>query len=101
DNILKTSLLEKQGVTIYPSAVDLKELSATAVKSWQPRFLQAGGGIHMRTNDTDFMIEADEVQVSSILNNLIDNALKYSRETPEVNIEISSEPHFVTLKVKD
>lgn len=101
DNILKTSLLEKQGVTIYPSPVDLQSLSATAVKSWQPRFSQTGGTIRMRAEGTDFVIEADEVQVSSILNNLIDNALKYSGATPEVNISISSEPHFVTLRVKD
>lgn len=101
DNILKTSLLEKQGVTLYPSAVDLRELSATAVKSWQPRFSQTGGTIRIHAEEGDFGIEADEIQVSSILNNLIDNALKYSAASPEVDIEISAQPHFVTLKVKD
>lgn len=101
DNILKASLLEKQAVTIYPSPVDLQGLSTLAVKSWQLRFSQAGGNIRMSTEGDDFIIEADEVQVSSILNNLIDNALKYSGTSPEVNIEIRSEPHFVTLKVKD
>lgn len=101
DNILKASLLEKQAVTIYPSPVDLQGLSALAVKSWQPRFSQASGNIRISTEGEDFMIEADEVQVSSILNNLIDNALKYSGSSPEVHIEIHSEPHFVTLKVKD
>ncbi len=101
DNILKASLLEKQAVTIYPSPVDLQGLSILAVKSWQPRFSQAGGNIRISTEGEDFTIEADEVQVSSILNNLIDNALKYSRTSPKVNIEIRSEPHFVTLKVKD
>lgn len=101
DNILKTSLLEKQGVTIYPSPVDLEALSATAVKSWQPRFAQSGGSIRMSTAGTGFTVEADEVQVSSVMNNLIDNALKYSAASPEVVIEISSEPHFVTLKVRD
>ncbi|MCD8540016.1 MAG: HAMP domain-containing histidine kinase [Leadbetterella sp.] len=101
DNILKASLLEKQAVTIYPSPVDLQDLSGLVVKSWQPRFLQAGGSIRMSTEGEDFRIEADEVQVSSILNNLIDNALKYSGATPEVDVTIRSEPHFVTLKVKD
>lgn len=101
DNILKTSLLEKQGVTLYPAAVDLKKLSATAVKSWQPRFSQTGGSIRMHAEEGDFCIEADDIQVSSILNNLIDNALKYSGGSPEVDIEISAQPHFVTLKVKD
>lgn len=101
DNILKTSLLEKQGVTLYPGPVDLQGLSATAVKSWQPRFSQTGGTIRMSTEGTDFVIEADEVQVSSILNNLVDNALKYSGASSEVNIVLISEPHFVTLQVKD
>lgn len=101
DNILKASLLEKQGVEIYPSPVDLQLLSATAVKSWQPRFAQAGGSIRLSAKGTDFVIEADEVQVSSILNNLVDNALKYSGTSPDVHIEISAEPHLLTLKVKD
>jgi len=101
DNILKASLLEKQGVEIYPSPVDLQLLSATAVKSWQPRFAQAGGSIRLSTKGTDFVIEADEVQVSSILNNLVDNALKYSGTSPDVHIAISAEPHLLTLKVED
>ncbi len=101
DNILKTSLLEKQGVTLYPGEVDLGNLSATAVKSWQPRFLSTGGSIRIHTEGTDFTIEADELQVSSVLNNLIDNALKYSGDSPEVDIALSAEPHGVTLSVKD
>lgn len=101
DNILKASLLEKQGVTIYPSPVDLQGLSTIAVKSWQPRFSQAGGSIRIDTEGADFVVEADEVQVSSVINNLVDNALKYSGTSPEVHIAIHSEPHFVTLKVSD
>lgn len=101
DNILKTSLLEKQGTTIYPSPVDLEGLAAVAVKSWQPRFAQTGGSIRLNAQGTDFIVEADEVQVSSVINNLIDNALKYSTASPEVDIEIRTEPHFVTLKIKD
>ena len=101
DNILKTSLLEKQGVTLYPTEVDLEKLGALAVKSWQPRFLQTGGHIHFTRTGDDFLIEADELQVSSVLNNLIDNALKYSGAAPQVEVEVRGEPRRVSLKVKD
>jgi two-component system phosphate regulon sensor histidine kinase PhoR len=101
DNILKTSLLEKQSVTLYPELLDMEKVCQNTVKAWQPRFLQKNGKISLDVRGGDFELEADEVQLNSILNNLFDNALKYSVGDPEVNVTLESDIHSITVKVKD
>jgi two-component system phosphate regulon sensor histidine kinase PhoR len=101
DNILKTSLLEKQGLSLNPSEVNLKTVIETLVKSWQPRFNQLKGLVDFEAIDTDFTIEADEAQISSILNNLLDNSIKYCKDNPQVSIRLKAESNTVSMIIKD
>ncbi|ADQ18495.1 integral membrane sensor signal transduction histidine kinase [Leadbetterella byssophila DSM 17132] len=101
DNILKTSLLEKQSVKLYPVNLDMESVCQDAVRSWLPRFQQKNGLITLDVRGGDFEMEADEVQLNSILNNLFDNALKYSAKDPEVKVTLESDIHSITVKVKD
>jgi two-component system phosphate regulon sensor histidine kinase PhoR len=101
DNILKTSLLEKQGLSLSPSIVNLKTVTESLVKSWQPRFNQLKGAVQLEITDADFTIEADESQITSIINNLLDNAIKYCKESPQVSVLLKGEPSSVSMVIKD
>ena len=101
DNILKTSLLEKQGFSLSPSIVNLETVTESLVKSWQPRFNQLKGTVQIEVADADFTIEADESQITSIINNLLDNAIKYCKESPQVSIYLKGEPSSVSMVIKD
>ncbi len=101
DNILKTSLLEKQGLSINPVTVNLESIVKTLLKSWQPRFNQLKGTLQLQSAESDFNIEADETQVTSIINNLLDNAIKYCEESPHVSIHLKAEPNSVSMTIKD
>lgn len=101
ENILKTSLLEQNQIELNKTDVNLLNLLENTVKSWQPRFKKTNGTLDLKSLGTDFYIKADEIQLLSILNNLLDNSLKYSKENPEVTISLSESRDMVTVKVKD
>lgn len=101
DNILKASLLEKQAICIHPAPLNIEELVVSLSKSWQARFTQIDGTLSLKITGTDFTLEGDEVHITSIINNLMDNAIKYSNEKPNVAITLNSEPNIITLKIKD
>lgn len=46
-------------------------------------------------------MEADEVQVTSILNNLFDNALKYADGPPQVKVILEADLNVISVKVSD
>ena len=47
------------------------------------------------------MIEADRLHMTSVLYNLLDNALKYSKENPVINIHITDRTTYIELAVTD
>jgi two-component system phosphate regulon sensor histidine kinase PhoR len=101
DNILKASLLEKQGVTLYPTNLDMEVLGRGLVRAWQPRFAKLNGELELDVRGGDFEMEADEVQVTSILNNLFDNALKYADGPPQVKVILEADLNVISVKVSD
>ena len=58
--------------------------------------------VHIKTEGTNFTIDADRLHITSVLYNLFDNALKYSKEDPSIEIKLSELPaDIIELKIKD
>jgi two-component system, OmpR family, phosphate regulon sensor histidine kinase PhoR len=50
---------------------------------------------------TSFQIMADRLHVYHVINNLLDNAFKYSPENPEIAINTKNDDNFLLLEVQD
>jgi two-component system phosphate regulon sensor histidine kinase PhoR len=46
-------------------------------------------------------IEADQLHITNIIHNLLDNANKYSYDKPEITVSTASTMHGLTLSVAD
>ena len=46
-------------------------------------------------------IEADRLHITSVLFNLLDNALKYSKENPSIHVELKEETERIELIITD
>lgn len=49
----------------------------------------------------EIVAEVDEVKLSLILTNLVENAIKYNREQGEVEVMLDADHQFFTVRVKD
>ena len=47
------------------------------------------------------MINADRLHITSVIYNLLDNALKYSYENPEIAVKVTSHDEHITLCISD
>ena len=58
--------------------------------------------VNVITNGDNFTIEADRLHITSVLYNLLDNAVKYSSAGPIITIHLSSLPgNILELKIQD
>ena len=48
-----------------------------------------------------FSIKGDPTHLSSVIYNLLDNALKYSKEHPKITIDLASHEHELILSIED
>ncbi|WP_420318206.1 sensor histidine kinase [Ekhidna sp.] len=59
------------------------------------------GSISLQLNATNTEVYADRTHLLNIIYNLIDNALKYTMDIPEIIIGTSDHPQGVEISIKD
>lgn len=101
DKVLKLSLFEKQEIELRKDDFDLKALVEDILASMRLQFEKYHAHIHFQTDEEKFHLRADKLHFTSVIYNLLDNALKYSKGAPRVTVHLQGEAEFVLLSVSD
>ena len=99
DKVLNLAIEEKQELVLRPELVNLWELVNNLIANHQ---LQSSKSVAFTVSiPADTMVQVDRVHFSNALNNLIDNAIKYSGDDVRVHLLFSQETRGWQLSVKD
>ncbi len=101
DKVLKLSMFENKEIELQKEQVDMKLLVDEVIYSMRLQFEKQGANISFKTFGPDFTITADRMHITSVIYNLLDNALKYSKSSPSIQIEMASISNEVQLSVSD
>jgi two-component system, OmpR family, phosphate regulon sensor histidine kinase PhoR len=101
DKVLKLSMFEKHQVELKEEIVDLNVLIKDVVNSMKLQFEKYKAQVNVQIQGYRFEVEADRLHITSVLFNLLDNALKYSKENPSIHIELKEENERIMLRVTD
>lgn len=101
ESILQASLLDKQQVQL-----DLKPLSAhtlieSALNNIELPVSEKQGTLNVHLNATNDFILADDVHFTNLINNLLDNALKYGKDHPVITLTSSNQGNNFRVKIED
>lgn len=100
DKVLKLSMFEKKEVDLKYETVNLEELVNEVTASLRLQFEKYGATVSV-TKDGDVNLQGDRLHLLSVVFNLLDNALKYGRENPVIQIDMSGNETHVKLRVTD
>ncbi|THU41822.1 HAMP domain-containing histidine kinase [Niastella caeni] len=101
DKVLKLSMFEKHQVELKEETIDLALLVKEVVNSMKLQFEKYKAQVNVQMHGYCFEIQADRLHITSVLFNLLDNALKYSKENPTIHIELKDETERIQLQVTD
>jgi two-component system phosphate regulon sensor histidine kinase PhoR len=101
DKVLKLSMFEQQQIELKYEKFDVCKLSAEVINSMRLQFDKYKAEVSLDSKGTDCFIIADRLHITSVLYNLIDNALKYSGNNPEIKIVIEEKETEIQLSVTD
>jgi len=101
DKVLKLSMFENKEIALQKESFDLLQLTQEVMASMKLQFEKQNAIVTLETSGNNFVIEADKLHISSVVYNLLDNALKYSKEKPEIDIYLSAHEQHVSLQVSD
>lgn len=101
EKVLQMAQIEKENVELKFNAVNLHETINDAVINAELKIQAKGGTIQTSLLSQNPIIEADQIHISSIINNLLDNAEKYTPEHPEIIISTRDVKGGIEFDVSD
>ncbi|HEY1040887.1 MAG TPA: HAMP domain-containing sensor histidine kinase, partial [Bacteroidia bacterium] len=101
ESILQTAILDKGDFKLKVVEIDVHEIINLAIQNIQLQVEQRKGTIIPKFFATDPKIFADKVHITNIVFNLMDNAIKYSKEIPEITITTENVTNGIIFSVKD
>lgn len=101
DKVLKLSLFENRELEIKKEKIDLKQLISEVLNTMKLQFEAHRAKVNLSEEGLYFTVDADRLHITSVIFNLLDNALKYSKEKPEINIRLKHQSDTIVLEVED
>ena len=100
DKVLKLSMFEKKEIDLKYENLNMKELVDEVTSSMRLQFEKHHAEVRTVATD-DNTIKGDRLHLESVIFNLLDNALKYSKDKPTIDINISTQTNRLILKITD
>lgn len=101
ERVLQTAQMEREEIVLKKKNVDVHALIQQVIEMNQPMLMAKNGSIQTAFTTESADIFIDEVHMSNVMNNLIDNAVKYSSEAPVIMIETVSAASGFQIQVSD
>lgn len=101
ERVLNIAKIERQDLKLEMKLQNMNELISTVVDSMDLQLKKKNTDLKLNLNALNANINGDELHLSNVIFNLIDNANKYSKEHPEIIIDTYSDAKNLYIKIKD
>ncbi|MGN6396455.1 MAG: sensor histidine kinase [Mucilaginibacter sp.] len=101
ERVLNIARIEKNDFKLDRKPIDVNEMIAVVVDSMELKLQKHNAVIHLQLDAENSTISADELHFSNVIYNLIDNAIKYSVNAPDITITTLNKNGQVVIKVAD
>lgn len=100
DKVLKLSMFEKKEIDLKYELVNLYDLVQEVTSSLKLQLEKYHATVTV-TQEGGVNLQADKLHLVSVIFNLLDNALKYGKENPEILVQIKGDENNVELRFTD
>jgi two-component system phosphate regulon sensor histidine kinase PhoR len=101
DDLLSLAQLESRSTTLQLSDVQLPELFESVIRDWEKQLAEKRLKVTVDLSPDARTIRADETRLHEVLYNLLENAVKYSRENGQIRLQATQRGHEITVSVTD
>lgn len=88
EKVLQMSMFDKQKATLKMKETDANELIAGVVKTFMLKVERFGGTLESELEAEDPIVFVDEMHITNVVFNLLDNAVKYKNPDPDVQLKL-------------
>jgi len=101
DTALKTAILARGELTLNKESISAHQLIEHVSSNFKLKASKRLGNLIVNLKANDDLVFADKMHFTNVLNNLIDNALKYTVDIPNLEITTRNRANKLLITVKD
>jgi two-component system phosphate regulon sensor histidine kinase PhoR len=101
ERVLNIARIEREDFKLDISTIDVNELIVNVIDSIGLKLQKHNATVDFNLEAKNALIQADELHFSNVIYNLIDNAIKYSKDFPKIQITTTNKNKQLLITVKD
>ena len=101
EKVLQMAIFNEGRLKLKFKEVHINELINNVILNFELRVKSKNGTLTSQINAEDDLVRGDEVHITNVVFNLLDNAMKYSREEPVIEVQTENKKDHVVVSVKD
>jgi two-component system, OmpR family, phosphate regulon sensor histidine kinase PhoR len=101
EKVLQMAVFNEGRLKLKFKEFDVNNTLQTVVNNFELRIKNKNGILHSDFSAEDPIVKGDEVHITNVVFNLLDNAVKYSNGEPEITVSTASKNDHVVISVRD
>jgi len=101
EEVLQSAVLDKGDFKLKKEEGDLHELLKEVIEKYQIQLKERGGKVELNLDAPNARFEFDKNHLTNVIYNLLDNAVKYSKNEQRITISTKLNAGNILLSVKD
>ena len=101
ENVLHLSNLEKGDYQLHKEAIDVRALVQEVVQSMDVQIQEKAALVEIQAGEHPCIFQGDAFHLGNAFRNILDNALKYSPQQPQVKIAVEPRPAGCIIRFED
>ncbi len=101
EKVLQASAFDRGTMKLNLVNTDIHRIINSAIDNFRLQISDTDGKLIKELKATDSRLKIDEAHIFNMISNLLDNAIKYSNETPQITIKTTDDEKQLTVSITD
>lgn len=101
EQVLQISVLDRKEIDLHPTKIDIHPIIENSVDIFNMIINEKHREIIADLNAQNSEIFVDELHFINVITNMLDNAIKYSENTPKIKLTTFNKNDEITIRIED
>lgn len=101
ERILQSAVIDRGELKLKTEKLNLTEIIHDICNNAQFRVSNFNGEIRKHLPQEAVFVSGDKIHTTNIISNLIDNAIKYSKNAPQIDVYLKKDKHKIQICIQD
>ncbi|MCD4730514.1 MAG: HAMP domain-containing histidine kinase [Bacteroidales bacterium] len=101
ERVLQIAIIDKDDYKLKFNEVDVHKIIRECMDNFNIQVIERNGNLKSNLEALQYMVTADKEHFTNVINNLLDNANKYSLESPDIKINTINNNGKIEISIED